>query len=326
MVFVPFGYPASLLGMGGIDGCFSPGSRVILPLCSVRSSSRIWLYFAALTASVAAWSRRIFGRRKTSKLLFCREPLRDLNRLPSSGIAPSTGTRSSLSVTVSCIRPPSTMMPPSSIRMVVLIERLLVEMSAESASFAPGEESSCSILSWMASPSLMCGVTLRMVPTSSRWMVSNGLVVPLTAAVELVYWPVISGISCVTFTSASSLFMVMTRGVEMMLLVPSLRRAWMMAAKPLPVLELYVPTAKVAPVGITEEMLEAAVAPDESPVVPVVVVALVALLVSPLTPPRAAAAISTMLRAGAAGQIGDRRSRARSRRRAAIARRCWSSC
>ena len=70
-------------------------------------------------------------------------------QVAEQGIAPSTGTRSSLSVTVSCIRPPSTMMPPSSIRMVVLIERLLVEMSAESASFAPGEESSCSILSWI---------------------------------------------------------------------------------------------------------------------------------------------------------------------------------
>ena len=78
-------------------------------------------------------------------------------------------------------------MPPSSMRIVVLMERLLVEMSAESAIFAPGAESSCSILSWMASPSLMCGVTLRMVPTSSRWIVSKGLVVPFTAAVELVY-------------------------------------------------------------------------------------------------------------------------------------------
>ena len=56
-------------------------------------------------------------------------------------------------------------------------------------------------------------------------MVWKGLVVPFTAAVELVYWPVTSGISWVTLTSASSLFMVMTRGVEMMLLVPSLRSA-----------------------------------------------------------------------------------------------------
>jgi hypothetical protein len=53
-------------------------------------------------------------------------------------------------------------------RMVVLIERLLVEMSAESVSFAPGEESSCSIFSEIVSPSLMCGVTFKIVPTSSR--------------------------------------------------------------------------------------------------------------------------------------------------------------
>ncbi len=104
----------------------------------------------------------------TSRFFFWREPLRDLNRLPSSGMAPSTGTRSSLSETVSDIRPPSTMMPPSSINTVVLIERLLVEMSAELVSFAPGEESSCSILSCTELPSLMCGVTFKMVPTSSR--------------------------------------------------------------------------------------------------------------------------------------------------------------
>ena len=59
-------------------------------------------------------------------------------------------------------------MPPSSISTVVLIERLLVEISAESVILAPGEESSCSILSCTELPSLMCGVTFRMVPTSSR--------------------------------------------------------------------------------------------------------------------------------------------------------------
>ena len=44
----------------------------------------------------------------------------------------------------------------------------------------------------------------------------------------------IRGISCVTFTSASSLFMVITEGVDMMLLVPSLRKAWISAAKFVP--------------------------------------------------------------------------------------------
>ena len=46
----------------------------------------------------------------------------------------------------------------------------------------------------------------------------------------------ISGISCVTFTSASSLFIVISEGVEMMLLVPSLRSAWTSAAKLVPLL------------------------------------------------------------------------------------------
>ena len=87
----------------------------------------------------------IRGRMNTTRFFFCRDPLRDLNRLPMSGMAPSPGTRSSLSVTVSDISPPRTMMPPSSISTVVLIERLFVEISAESVNFAPGEESSCSI-------------------------------------------------------------------------------------------------------------------------------------------------------------------------------------
>ena len=41
----------------------------------------------------------------------------------------------------------------------------------------------------------------------------------------------------------------------------------MMAANPLPVRELYVPTANVAPVGMTEEMLEAwfAATPTQDP-------------------------------------------------------------
>ena len=44
-------------------------------------------------------SRRIFGRRNIIRLLFCREPLRDLNSLPRSGMSPRNGMRSSLSVT-----------------------------------------------------------------------------------------------------------------------------------------------------------------------------------------------------------------------------------
>jgi hypothetical protein len=46
------------------------------------------------------------------------------------------------------------------------------------------------------------------------------------------------GISCVTLTSDSSLFIVIMDGVEIMLLEPSLRSAWMIAAKPCFVEEL----------------------------------------------------------------------------------------
>ena len=155
-------------GTGGMDGCFSPGSSVMCPSCRFFSCCRIPLYLLSLISAVASASRNILGRMNTSRSVLTREPLRDLNKLPISGMAPNPGTRSSLSVTVSCIRPPSTMTPPSSISTVVLMERLFVEMSAESASFAPGEESSCSILSCTELPSLMCGVTFRIVPTSSR--------------------------------------------------------------------------------------------------------------------------------------------------------------
>src|SRR5208337_4599403 len=112
-------------------------------------------------------------------------------------------------------------------------------------------------------------------------MVSNGLVVPFTAAVLLVYWPVINGISWVTLTSASSLFIVMSDGVEIMLLVPSLRNAWMMAAKFVPDFSKR-PTASVAPVGMALDRAEVAVDP--------VVLAVVALVLElrPVTPPIAA--------------------------------------
>ena len=79
----------------------------------------------------------------------------------------------------------------------------------------------------------------------------------------------ISGISCVTFTSASSLFMVITEGVEMILLVASLRIAWISAAKFTPELAMR-PIATVAPVP-TVELLTAGT--------PVVVVPLTVLVV-----------------------------------------------
>src|SRR6202012_1536114 len=85
-------------------------------------------------------------------------------------------------------------------------------------------------------------------------MVWKGLVVPETLAVVLEKDPVISGISCVTFTSASSLFIVIKEGVYMMLLLPSLRSAWINAAKLTPLLTTR-PTSTVAPVPTVELLM-----------------------------------------------------------------------
>src|ERR1700727_3832662 len=98
-------------------------------------------------------------------------------------------------------------------------------------------------------------------------IVVKGLVVPLVAAVELEKEPGIKGISCVTCTSASPLFMVTSDGVEMMLLLPSLRNAWMSAAKPLPVFELNVPSANEAPVPNVELLMPVDPTPVPMPVV-----------------------------------------------------------
>ena len=78
--------------------------------------------------------------------------------------------------------------------------------------------------------------------------------------------------------------MVISEGVEMMLLLPSLRSAWTRAAKPLPVFELYLPSAKVAPVPTVELLIPVVV-------VPVATGGVVVLPVAPKT----AAARSTML-------------------------------
>src|SRR5450755_1249631 len=79
--------------------------------------------------------------------------------------------------------------------------------------------------------------------------------------------------------------MVMRDGVEMMLLSPSLRNAWRMAAKFVPEVGLKRPIANVAPVPMAEATLAA---PDVAVVVDVVAD------VVPRVPPKAAAARSTM--------------------------------
>src|SRR3984885_4579695 len=117
-------------------------------------------------------------------------------------------------------------------------------------------------------------------------MVWNGLDVPATLAVVLEKDPVMSGISCVTFTSASSLFIVINEGVEMMLLLPSLRSAWIRAAKLTPLFTTR-PIATVAPVPKVELLM---VGVPTTPGTAVVVVVEV-----PWEKPNAAAARSTKI-------------------------------
>ena len=69
-------------------------------------------------------------------------------------------------------------MPPSSISTLVLIVRFVVVRSTAPwgpASLGTTEELSRSIFSRTASPSLICGVSLMIVPTSSRWIVWKGV-------------------------------------------------------------------------------------------------------------------------------------------------------
>src|ERR1700735_5581739 len=119
-------------------------------------------------------------------------------------------------------------------------------------------------------------------------MVWNGLDVPATLWGVFGKDPVMSGISCVTFTSASSLFIVINEGVEMILLLPSLRSAWIRAAKLTPLFTTR-PIATVAPVPKVELLMVGV------PTTPGTVVAVVVVVSVPWEKPNAAAARSTML-------------------------------
>jgi len=68
-------------------------------------------------------------------------------------------------------------MPPSSTSTLVEMVRLFVIRSLVLTCWelAAMLEASCEILRTTESPSLIWGVIFRMLPTSSRWMVWNGL-------------------------------------------------------------------------------------------------------------------------------------------------------
>ena len=75
---------------------------------------------------------------------------------------------------------------PSSARITLLIERLLVTRStawALTPALGAIEEISCSTSRRRVAPSLICGVTLRVTPMSSRSMVVKGLFAPEASVV-----------------------------------------------------------------------------------------------------------------------------------------------
>ena len=78
-----------------------------------------------------------------------------------------------------------TMICPSSARLVLFTERLLVITSlvAMPAGAAASSELSCSTFRRRVSPSLMCGVTLRVMPMSRRSTVVKGLEAPALSVV-----------------------------------------------------------------------------------------------------------------------------------------------
>jgi len=108
-------------------------------------------------------------------------------------MSPSTGTLSMVFFTSSCIKPPSTTISPSSTTTVDSIERLLVMMPA-------GLVVSCTLeTSWntrnfTVRPSVTCGRTRNVRPTSRRSIVWNGLTAPPVAVdVAWAKLPVMNG-------------------------------------------------------------------------------------------------------------------------------------
>ncbi len=94
---------------------------------------------------------------------------RVLNARPMIGMLPRKGTRCSPFEDALEMSPPSTTTPPSSMSTLVLMVRLLVVISTAETEVGATLELSMDILSTTEFPSAdICGVTLRMVPTSSR--------------------------------------------------------------------------------------------------------------------------------------------------------------
>ena len=94
-------------------------------------------------------------------------------------MSPSSGTFEMFWLYLSSIRPPSTMMAPSSTTTVDSIERLSVDgpaLEVPGATLSLTADCSWKIVMRTAPPSPTCGRMRSVMPTSLRSMVWNGLV------------------------------------------------------------------------------------------------------------------------------------------------------
>ena len=203
-------------------------------------------------------SRTIVGFKKTTKFFFDLEVVVDLNNLPNKGMSPNNGTFLSDSCTSSLIKPPKTIISLSSTITAVLISLLFVAISEAPINRGPNTlDTSCSISNRMEFPSLICGLTSNLTPTSSLLTVLKGFV--LSAPKDS---PVVIGISWPTMIEDSSLSIVRIEGVDNTLESVSLRRTFKIAAKLFSSF-LYFPTPAANPSKVNSDC--AAVGIEDEP-------------------------------------------------------------
>ncbi len=117
----------------------------------------------------SAWSRTMYGVRKSSRLVFIFSVLVERNSRPTTGMSPSSGVFSTDLTVRSWIRPPMTTVCWSRATMVVLAERLAVV--GPSCGSRSAISSVCSsICRRMKSLSLICGLIFSFSSTLVRWM------------------------------------------------------------------------------------------------------------------------------------------------------------
>ena len=194
-------------------------------------------------------SRRIFGRMKTMRLVLSVWRLRVLNNCAEHRDAAEVG-HALLAADVAVLDQAAQHDDAAVFDEHVGADGALVGDEAVRVAGVAGERRALELdleLHQRAS-ALICGVILRMVPTSSRWTVVKGFTSPLLPVLPvLVYEPVMNGTSCATLSSASWLSIVTADGVAMMLVFESPWMARSIAAKFTPVAAMR-PMPKVVPV------------------------------------------------------------------------------